>query len=202
MTGSFVILWYTSPVGFTCRHLWIIAVFTLYFINAFITWASHSRRFATGVYHWHFVLYKDGFIGLTSFLIIFLSSSGAFNSCYCFNGSFYYHGRGRIPLNTDFFYMRKNDTVYPAVVAICLSLELVVFAAIAKFWWNGLQTMRWNEKARAEKWEAAQSGTRPMYKHQRFIISEIIYFFIFSLNEYNIKTIGMRNRRKNLSTIY
>lgn len=165
MTGSFVIMWHTLPVGFACRHLWIIAVFTLYFVSAFITWASHSRHFATGAYHWHFVLYKDGLIGVTSLLAIFLSSSGAFNSCYCFSGNLYYRGRGRVLLNSDPFYHRKNDTVYPAVVAICLFLELAVFAAMAWIWWNGLQVMRWSEKARAEEWEAAEGGTRPIHGH-------------------------------------
>ncbi|ERF69117.1 hypothetical protein EPUS_01073 [Endocarpon pusillum Z07020] len=165
MTGSFVIMWHTLPVGFACRHLWIIAVFTLYFVSAFITWASHSRHFATGAYHWHFVLYKDGLIGVTSLLAIFLSSSGAFNSCYCFSGNLYYRGRGRVLLNSDPFYHRKNDTVYPAVVAICLFLELAVFAAMAWIWWNGLQVMRWSEKARAEEWEAAEGGTRPIPGH-------------------------------------
>ena len=164
-TGSFIIMWHNLPVGFGCRHLWIIALFTLYFVSTFITWASHSRCFATGAYHWHFVLYKDGLVGLMSLLAIFLSSSGAFNSCYCFSGSFYYRGQGRVPLNSDPFYERKNGTVYPTVVAICLFLELAVFAVIAWLWWNGLQVMRWSEKARVEEWEAAEGRTRLMHGH-------------------------------------
>ncbi len=160
MTGSFVIIWYTLPVGLACRHFWVIAVFVMYFLSAFITWLSCSRHFATGVYHWHFVLWKDGILGIASLLLIFLSSSGLFNSCFCFSGYYYYRGRSHVPLNSNPFYERKNDTIYPAVVAICLCLELAVFAVIVTIWWHGLQLMRWSEKVRAGEWEAAGGATR------------------------------------------
>jgi hypothetical protein len=165
MTGSFIILWQTLPVGLACRHVWVISVFLSYFVSSFITWVSNSDSFATGVYHWHFVLYKDGLIGITSLLMIFLSSSGLFNSCFCLSGSFYYRGRSHVSLNSDPFYERKNKTIYPAVVAICLFLQLAVFALIAGIWWNGLQVMRWSEKARADDWAAAGGATRSSHGH-------------------------------------
>lgn len=166
MTGAFIIIWHTLPVGFACRHLWVIFVFTLYFLSAAITRFSHIDETLTGKYHWHFVLWKDAVIGIISLLAIFLSSSGLFNSCYCFSGSFYHRGRAHIPLNSDPFYKRKNNTVFPAVVGICLFLELAVFAIIAGIWWNGLQVMRWSEKARAEEWEAAGGGIRSKRRHR------------------------------------
>lgn len=165
MTGCFVIIWYTLPVGLACRHFWVIAVFILYFISASITWVSHSKNFATGTYHWHFVLWKDGLIGITSLLMIFLSSSGLFNSCFCVSGFFYYRGGGHVPLNADPFYERKNNTVYPAVVTICLVLELLVFGLITRIWWNGLQVMRWSEKARAERWKDVGGATKSTHRH-------------------------------------
>lgn len=163
MTGSFIIIWNTLPIGFTCRHFWVIGVFTSYFISAFITWVSKSDRFATGSYHWHFVLYKDGVFGLTSLFMIFLSSAGLFNSCYCFSGVFQYHSESRVVLDSDPFYERKNKTLYPAVVAICLSLQLAVFAGIVWRWWKGLQVMRWSEGARAEEWRAAGGNDQLAY---------------------------------------
>lgn len=165
MSGAFIIIWHTLPVGLACRHLWVLSVFTLYFLSATITWFSYSKKIVTGVYHWHFVLWKDALIGITSLLIIFLSSSGLFNSCYCFSGSFYHRDRAHIPLNSDPFYERKNNTIFPAVVTICLFLELAVFATIAKVWWNGLQVMRWSEKARAEEWKGARGATRSTHGH-------------------------------------
>lgn len=165
MTGAFVIIWHTLPVGLACRHFWVLAVFILYFISASITFFSHSKNFATGIYHWHFVLWKDGLIGITSLLMIFLSSSGLFNSCFCFSGFLFYRGRSHVPLNSDPFYERKNSTIYPAVVTVCLVLELVVFGLVARIWWNGLQVMRWSEKARAEEWKDSGGATRSTHGH-------------------------------------
>jgi hypothetical protein len=165
MTGSFVIIWYTLPVGLACRHFWVVGVFTLYFFSVVITRISYSKRFVTGLYHWHFVLWKDAVIGITSLLMIFLSSSGLFNSCSCSSGYFYYSARAHVPLNADSFYKRQNRTIYPAVVAISLALELVVFACIAWIWWNGLQLMRWSETARAEVWKNAGGPIRSTHGH-------------------------------------
>jgi hypothetical protein len=163
MTGSFVIIWHTLPVGLACRHFWVIGVFILYFVSVFITWISYSKSFVTGIYHWHFVLWKDALVGVTSLLMITLSSSGLFNSCSCASGLF--HNGARVELNSDPFYRRKNKTVYPAVVAICLVLELVVFSLIAGFWWNGLQLMRWSEKARTEEWKNAGGAISSTHEH-------------------------------------
>ena len=165
MTASFVIIWYTLPVGLGCRHFWVVGVFTLYFVIVFLTWISYSKRFATGLYHWHLVLWKDALIGVTSLLMIFLSSSGLFNSCTCSSGYFYHGARAHVPLNADPFYQRKDKTIYPAVVAISLVLQLVVFGLIAWIWWNGLQLMRWSEKARAESWKNARGAIRSTHEH-------------------------------------
>lgn len=156
MTGGFIIIWYTDPIGFDCRHLWLIGIFIAWFLSAFITWLSYTPCFATGKYHWRFILIKDAFIATSSIIVIFLSSSGLFNSCFCWSGIFYYRGSARVPLNINPFYDYKDGTLYPAVVAICLFLQIFTFAVIAISWRNGLRVMRWGEETRHEEWEMAR----------------------------------------------
>jgi hypothetical protein len=51
MTGGFIIIWYTDPIGFNCRHLWLIGIFIAWFLSVFITWLLNTPCFATGKYH-------------------------------------------------------------------------------------------------------------------------------------------------------
>jgi hypothetical protein len=103
------------------------------------------------------VLIKDVSIAIPSIIVIFLSSSSLFNSRFCWSGFFYYHSSARVPLNINPFYDYKDDTMYPAIVAICLFLQIFTFAFIAISWRDGLRVMRWGEKARQEEWERARN---------------------------------------------
>jgi hypothetical protein len=155
MTGAFIIIWYTLPNGLNCRHFWLIGIFLAWFVSVFITWLSYSPRFATGKYHWCFILVKDTLIAIPSIILIFLSSCGLFNSCFCWSGFFYYRNSAHVPLNSDPFYEHNDRTIYPAVVGVCLFLQLTAFVIIATTWRHGLKLMRWSEKARREEWESA-----------------------------------------------
>jgi hypothetical protein len=155
--GGFIIIWYTDPIGFNCRHLWLIGIFIAWFVSVFVTWFSYTSCFTTGKYHWRFVLIKDACIAISSIIVIFLSSSGLFNSCFCWSGFYYYHGSAHVPLNVNPFYDYKDGTMYPAVVAICLFLQIFTFALIARSWREGLRVMRWGEKTRHKEWERARN---------------------------------------------
>jgi hypothetical protein len=153
MIAAFSIIWNISPQGFNCRHLWLIGIFFAWVISAFITWLSYSR-FASGKHHWRFILIKDALIALSSILIIFLSSCGLFNSCFCWSGFYGYHGRAHVPLNVNSFYELNDRTKYPAIVSACVFAQLLVFVIIAIIWRHGLKLMRWSERARRVEWES------------------------------------------------
>lgn len=149
MTGGFIIVWYTLPNGFNCRHFWMLGIFLAWLFSAFITTLSHSPSFITGKYHWRFVLFKDALIAIPSVLIIFLSSSGLFNSCFCWSGWLTYGKNGaRVPLVTDGFYEIKDRTLYPGVVGITIFLQIGVAVGVWWGWRNGLWLARWSEAVR------------------------------------------------------
>ena len=156
MTGGFIIIWYTLPNGFNCRHFWLIGIFVTWHLSAVLTWLSYTPKFTTGKYHWHFILVKDAAIAIPSIVVIFLSSCGLFNSCFCWSGFFYYRGRAHVPLNTDQFYQNNDRTIYPAVVTICLFFQCAVFFVVTVVWRKGLEIMRWSENARHQEWETAR----------------------------------------------
>ena len=150
MAGAFIIM--TVPNGFDCRHIALIGIFLAWFVSAFITWLPYSLRFATGKYHWRFTLVKDALIAIPSIVVIFLSSCGLFNSCFCWSGFFFYGDSAHVSLSLNPFY---DNTFYPAIVGICLFLQLSVFVIITTTWRHGLKLMRWSERAKREQWENA-----------------------------------------------
>lgn len=155
MTGGFIIIWYTLPNGLNCRHMWLIGIFLAWHISALFTWKVGSIE-GVSRSRWHWILVKDTIIGISSVIVIFLSACGVFNSCYCWSGAFSYRGKAHVPLNAAEYYEHNDRTIYPIVVAICLSLQCIVFAVAAIFWWNGLKVMRWSEGARRDEWERAR----------------------------------------------
>ena len=88
--GGFLILWYQLPTGFNCRHIWLLGVALLWCGSTFFTWLTHQVKLATGTYHWRLTLIKDAFVAVPSFLAMFLSGAGLFNSCWCWSGPFQY----------------------------------------------------------------------------------------------------------------
>jgi hypothetical protein len=165
LIGGFIIIWNTLPNGFNCRHFWLIGIFTTWCISALITRISNSPSFLTGKYHWRFVLIKDFIVALSSMVVIFLSSSGVFNSCFCWSGYFYYGRKNAfLPLNSDPFYEKNDRTIYPAIVGVTLILHFCTFGAIAVFGRKGLKLMRWSEMERHEEFKRVRA-----YEMQRAI---------------------------------
>jgi hypothetical protein len=156
MAGAFVILWYSLPTGLNCRHMWLIGIFLAWLVSAFITWLSYSPRFATGKYHWRFILAKDALVAVPSIAVIILSACGLFNFCSCWSGTLYYGRDAHVPLKGNQFYELQGRTTYPLVVSVCIVLQLLVFATMAIIWRRGLKLFRWSERARDAEWERAR----------------------------------------------
>ena len=158
MTGGFLILWNLIPNGFNCRHTWLIGIFLAWFASAFITWLSNSPHFATGKYHWHFVLVKDALIAIPTFTIIFLSACGLFNSCFCWSGYLHYGEHAHVAMDTESFFEHNDHTIYPLIVGVCLALQLLFFGSIMYIWRNGMSLLRWSESTRSREWQLVQEN--------------------------------------------
>lgn len=155
--GGSLLLWWQTPRGFNCRHVWLISVSLLWMISTFITQLSYNLNFTTGKYHWRFILVKDACIALPSFLMFFLSTSGLFNSCWCWSGPWEYPGKGRVML-PDKFYVSNGSIMYPMTLSTGLLLQLLVVACIVYFWRRGFRVLRWDERVLQEESDRVLNG--------------------------------------------
>lgn len=159
LVGGVLILWYQLPVGFNCRHIWLVSVAFLWNVSAFITSMTYRYGFATGKYHWRFTLFKDACIAVPSLLAMFLSAVGLYNSCWCWSGPFQYPGRGRVAL-LETVYVANAKSVYPTIVGVTLLLQIAVVVLIAVVWRRGLKLLRWSEKRRRVEWDRVMGRER------------------------------------------
>ena len=81
IVGACLILWNLIPNRFCYRHTWSIIVLSAWLMSAFITWASYTSQFASGKFHWYFVVGKNALVAVPSIIIIFLSAYSLFNDC-------------------------------------------------------------------------------------------------------------------------
>jgi hypothetical protein len=83
IVGS-VILWHTPPIGINCRNLLIFSIVIFIFASALFTSAT-SWSGLRGATHWHIVLAKDVCLAVPFIVLVFLATSGLFNSCKFFS---------------------------------------------------------------------------------------------------------------------
>ena len=149
----------TGPTYFSCRHVLVIAVFSVWIISAISTSSLSWAPFSSGKYLWYIILIKDTFIAVTILALIVASSCGMWNTCYCWSGALVYGERGaRVPLNPTKLFDRNNNIIYPAIVATCISFQICVFGAMLWVGWPGIRALWWSEK---EKRMASELGQSP-----------------------------------------
>ena len=172
--GGVLILWYQIPVGLNCRHIWLVGVSVLWIISAMITSITYTSRFATGKYHWRFILIKDACIAAPSLTMMILSEIGLFNFCWCWSGPFHQYSssfsRGRVPL-LETVYFQNDKSVYPIIVGVALLLQLIMVLVVAVLWRRGFRLLRWREKTRRMEWDHAMKsrsrGQEGSYEEER-----------------------------------
>jgi hypothetical protein len=152
-----VILWNTPPIGINCRNLLIFFIVILLTSSAFWTWLSAFLPINERT-HWHMTLFKDSLIGIPSVILIFLASAGLFNTCWCWSGVYSLGSRAHVLLNPISNFLSYNRTIYPALVGVCLLLQLLAFAAMMRVGWAGWSLMRWSEDAKRTEWSEARRG--------------------------------------------
>ncbi|KAH7088782.1 hypothetical protein FB567DRAFT_547641 [Paraphoma chrysanthemicola] len=145
-----MILWNTPPIGINCRNILVFVMTSLVFLSALFTQISSS--FFNGARHWHIVLVKDALIAIPSVVLIFLACAGLFNSCWCWSGVYSLRAKARVPLNAFPYFVIYNKTTYPALVAVCLTLQCVAFMGMMWVGWRGWNLMRWSEEEKKAEW--------------------------------------------------
>jgi hypothetical protein len=151
---AFYIHWKAVPQGFSCRHFWILGVFSTWMLSAVLTTASEwwLRRAGRETWHFGFVFVKDVLVGVGSILIVFFSVVGAFNSCRCWSLSFWL-GERLFPLNSAKQYQQHKRSDYAIMVGIFLGLQLLLVVVVLVLLWEGLTVMRWGERRKRYEWQ-------------------------------------------------
>ena len=144
-----VIMWHLPPAGPGCRWFVLLGISCVYCFSFVFTWLTRGFGLRDRL-HWQLTHIKDSCIVVPALFLLFASSSGLFNTCWCWSGV-WTRGRlgARIQLNTDESFRPYLDKLYPVVFASCLALQLCIFAAMLAIGRDGLGLMRWSRQRRA-----------------------------------------------------
>jgi hypothetical protein len=149
------IIWHLPPTGVNCRWFVLLGISFLYFTSTSITYFSHRGRFGIqGRWHWRITISKDIFIAFSTLALLFASSSGLFNTCWCWSGVMMHLNnkkKASVGLNTDLSFRPYIITLYPALFGICLALQMFTFVGMFLNGWKGLTLMRWSRKIMATR---------------------------------------------------
>ena len=147
---GFPILWLQPPQGLNCRSFLLIGITSLWLVSAAISWGTWSympwfRDTVNRHWHWRLTLLKDTIFGLGCLVMIFLSSAGLFNTCWCWSERLYYHDQAHVPLNIDGIYVTLEAKNYPMLASVCIVLEGLSFVLMYFGLRKGFKLFRWSE---------------------------------------------------------
>jgi hypothetical protein len=154
MIGGFIIMWYAVPPGFSCRHWWIVGVYVVWILSAIFTSALYLRYKDRMTRHmlWKLVLIKDFFVFWSCLGIVFLSTGGLFNNCWCWTAYMFRGNDAYLPLNTDGVYDDDARNIYSFVIFAAVGAQLIFYIAIMLLWRGAFKLVRWSEKLRRTEW--------------------------------------------------
>lgn len=164
--GAFIIMWYAVPRGWSCRHTWVLGVTVSWLVSVACTTVLHSRN-PFGMSDralYVLVMLKDGFFSILGLGLVFLSTSGIFNNCYCWSAYMWHRflpgdwgEEAFVPLSTEQAYGFNAVNIYSHVVFACLGAQLAFFAFVVFLWWDGIYVVRWNEERCRQEWISESS---------------------------------------------
>ncbi|KAL2787396.1 hypothetical protein BJX66DRAFT_341217 [Aspergillus keveii] len=149
---SVTLIWVTPTVGFDCRSLMMVAISCLWLLSCGITFVTYTTRLADGVYHYRLTLIKDALIGIPVLGVIVLSSCGIFNSCMCWSALFSRRAGAYVVLDDRDERGFNARTWYPALVAACLGLQMIVFFVMTWMMRHGEVIFGRDEEKKQEDW--------------------------------------------------
>ena len=118
---------------------------------------------------WTWVLIKDAVVAAACVVVIFLSTAGMFNSCYCWSVNLTRKNNPVVPLNTDKSYEENAIKIYSGVVITCIGIQVLFVFAIMWYWSGGLRVVRWSEKDKRTEW-AHESEETVMWTEKSLLL--------------------------------
>ncbi|KAF2747759.1 hypothetical protein M011DRAFT_476933 [Sporormia fimetaria CBS 119925] len=154
-----VLIWHTPPLGINCRNILIFSIFLLLLFSTVFTYMTH-RLGLRNAKHWYAVLVKDTLLSLPTVVLLFLAAAGLFNTCWCWSGVYSLGKMARVPLNPVRQFEEYNRSVYPALVVVCVVLQVAAFWGMARLGREGRKLMRWSEGERMGVWREGRRSRR------------------------------------------
>ncbi|EPE27379.1 hypothetical protein GLAREA_03294 [Glarea lozoyensis ATCC 20868] len=133
---------FTGPTWFSCRAVAVLSSCAGWFLSCIFT--NLAIKHLHIEYRWTVIFFKDVIIGTSIIALIFLSTAGLFNSCYCVSGIIF-RGKAKayVDLNPVSLYP-YNNTVYSWTVGIGLFLQMLI-VPVLRLWVQreGFRTIWW-----------------------------------------------------------
>ncbi|KAE9371430.1 hypothetical protein N431DRAFT_508066 [Stipitochalara longipes BDJ] len=134
-----------GPTHFSCRSLFVIGASACWGFSAVLTYVLSRKyvqsRLATEKYLWRVVLIKDFLVATPILVLIVVTSCGYWNTCYCWCGGSVYGENALCPLNPTNVFSFNDGKWYPAIVAIGLGLQVMIFLSVLWLERHGFMTM-------------------------------------------------------------
>jgi hypothetical protein len=140
------IIWKTPPFGFNCRSFMLFGIMLAWLLSAWFTHVSWKLGWLNPRGHWFLILWKDVAVAVLTILLIFLSSAGLFNTCYCWSFKLSKGENAHVPLNVTSEFGRLLGKKYPILVALCLFLQVAFFILMRVVGRPGFKLTRWPER--------------------------------------------------------
>jgi hypothetical protein len=146
-----VLIWETPPYGFNCRSIMFLSIGASWLISAWLSYAAWRHGKFSRKQHWRLSFWKDVVVAIPSVLLIFLSSVGLFNTCYCWSIEVSEGEGASVPLNAGVEFARLDRKLYPILVSLCMFSQLALYVAIRIVSRRGLKQMAWSEGERQKE---------------------------------------------------
>jgi hypothetical protein len=134
-----------GPTHFSCRSLFVIGASAGWGFSTILTYLLTRNcvqsRLATGTYLWRVVLIKDFLVATPILVLIVLTSCGYWNTCYCWCGGPVSGENAVCPLNPTNVFSFNDKKWYPAIVAIGLGFQVLIFLSVLGLERHGFMTM-------------------------------------------------------------
>lgn len=126
-------------------------------------------------------------IAVSCVLIIFLSTVGLFNNCWCWSVYMTRQELAVVPLNTETTYEDRATDTYSAIVAASIGAQVLFFLSVTWHWRHGLGLVHWHEKDRRREW-AHESDDKVLWYPKSFLL--------FWYNEEELEEQEMKRQRR------
>jgi len=150
MLGAFWIIYYAIPMGFTCRHVWVLLVYFLWCLSAILT-SSLYLLMGNSSWYWGLTCLKDLLVAANTVGWPIASVIGVHNSCQCWSSAWPF-GNGFIPVGVTEAYEERVAAVYRPIILSTQLFYVLFFGGIVLGFRHGFKIIWWRASHFERQW--------------------------------------------------